>query len=118
MRVAFAKIVSLIHLASVGFVLFGWAAPLETVLYVHLAFIPLLIVQWKFNDETCLLTNLENYLLDTKKSKSEQDGEFTKKLLSLCMDPLPPDKAIDRGLYTVIWSSWLVSLIRLSFSFG
>ncbi len=103
----------LLHIAVIGYILLGaflsWGSPLRW----YPLFTILVMVQWKLNQGTCLLTNLENFLLKKKKAKSEQQGESVKKIISLCFNPLPTDDKIRRGLYGLLFFFIAIALMRL-----
>ncbi len=117
MKILLAEIIKFIHLAMVAFILFGWLSPGRSLLLIHVILIPTVVLQWRYNDGTCLLTNLELFLRgdSASKTKSDQQGQFTKRLLAKCFDPLPTDEKIKRGLYMVVWGSFSISLLRLLF---
>ena len=103
----------ILHLSVVIFVVFGWASPVHSILIIHLWVVPLMVVQWLFNDGTCILTNVENAISGQKKARSEQQGQFIKKLLSVCFTTLPDDAVIKKGLYTLLVVSWSLSAMRV-----
>jgi len=112
LRHVFAELVKYLHLALLLFVLFGWLAP-KPALYIHVLTIPLMICQWRFNRGTCLLTNLENWLRKKKVHDEQEQGQFIKSILIRFCNPLPSDRKIKTGLYTVIWTSFTLSCLRL-----
>lgn len=101
-----------LHLLVLLFTLLAWILPFAWAWLVHLFLVPAMIVQWLFNDGTCLLTNLENAILGKKTEKSAQQGQFIKSLLGRCCNPLPSDAAIKAGLYGLLLLVWSVSLWR------
>jgi len=115
MRLLLAEITKFIHLAVVFFILFGFLSSANPLLITHLILVPVVVLQWRFNDGTCFLTNLENFFRggSSAKPKSEQQGQFTKNLLGLCFNPLPSDAKIKLGLYVLVWGAFTISLGRL-----
>ena len=105
----------MLHLVVVVFVVFGWVLPFKSSLIVHLWVVPLMIVQWLLNDGTCVLTNIENIITGEQKARSEQQGQFIKRLLSFCYDPIPEHKSIKIGLYILLAFSWSLSFWRYYF---
>jgi len=112
LREILIQIIKRVHLAVLLFVLLGWTLPWKAALLAHIITIPLVVLQWRFNNGTCLLTNLENFVRGGAPPKSTQQGQFIKSLLKFFCDPLPPDHKIKIGLYAVIWSAWSVSVLR------
>lgn len=108
------RLLKALHLVSLLFLLFGFLSPLRSILWLHLLFVPGVVLQWRLNRGTCLLTNLENRLSGTGIQKSRQQGQFIKGILRLCFDPLPPDPVIKFWLYALIWSSWSATLLRIT----
>jgi len=108
-----AKLVKLVHFLLLLFVVFGWLIPTQFLLWAHLVLVPSLVLQWHFNNGTCLLTNLENWLIGNKRPKTQEQGQFIKSLLAICFDPLPSDGKIKLGLYIVLLMSFSTSFCRL-----
>ncbi|NJK36748.1 MAG: DUF2784 domain-containing protein [Oscillatoriales cyanobacterium RM2_1_1] len=105
------------HLAVLLFICLGWVFPGRIIHQIHLVFVPLTILQWQLNQGTCLLTNWENQLAQTPPDKSQQQGQFTKKILGTCFDPLPSDQTLKRMIYGIILTAWILSGIRLAKGF-
>jgi hypothetical protein len=73
-----------------------------------------MILQWRFNQGTCLLTNLENWIDGAGPGqKKEQDGQFIKSLLGIFCREIPADRTIKKGLYILLWSGFAISGIRV-----
>ena len=51
-----------LHFAVLIFIVGGWAVPVPAVLYVYLAFLPLVILGWQLNKNSCILNNIESYI--------------------------------------------------------
>ena len=103
-------------LISLGFVytflLLIWFGFAVLPMYCWLVLIPLMVLQWQLNKGTCLLTNLENFLLDEKVERSEQQGQFIKGLLAKFCKEIPSDTWIKFGLYGIVLLSWTTSWLR------
>ncbi|MEB3283607.1 MAG: DUF2784 family protein [Lyngbya sp.] len=102
-----------LHFLILFFVVFGWIIPSQFWRVIHLLFVPAMILQWQFNQGTCLLTNLENKLRGETSEKQQQQGQFIKSLLERCFNPLPSDETLKKGVYGIIITSWLASAIGL-----
>lgn len=50
-----------LHFAVMLYIVFGWGAPRAT-LYFYLCFLPAVVIQWRFNRNSCILNNLESKL--------------------------------------------------------
>ncbi|MDY7022300.1 MAG: DUF2784 family protein [Cyanobacteriota bacterium] len=102
-----------LHILILFFVMFGWLIPSQVWRIIHLIFIPAMIVQWQFNQGTCILTNFENKLRGETAQKQQQQGQFIKGLLGKYFQPLPSDQIIKNLIYGIITTSWLFSWIGL-----
>ena len=106
-------ILKYLHLATVLFLLLGALSNQPTLLAAHVLLVPLVMLQWRLNDGTCILTNLENKLQHAEKPKNEQQGQFIKGLLAKVCKELPSDQKIKFWLYAILWTGWSVSFIKL-----
>ena len=95
------------------FMVFGWLLPGKDVLKVHIAFVPLVIIQWQLNNGTCLLTNAENLLSREKRDRNQQQGQFIKGVLGRFMKELPTDSQIKILVYALILGAAGFSTFRL-----
>src|SRR5262249_10267709 len=51
-----------VHFAVLIFIVAGWAVPFAPALWLYLAFIPAVAIQWQFNRNSCVLNNAESWL--------------------------------------------------------
>lgn len=80
MRIVLAKVIATLHFASILFLIFGWLLPLEWLIF-HVVSIPLVILQWKINDDQCYLTQWQLQLEGSPLDPS-QEGQFVKSLMA------------------------------------
>jgi len=113
MRIILARLIRVIHFGFLLFILSGWAFSNPKIIICHLIFIPLMILQWRYNEGTCYLTNLENWVKGVKRPKHEEQGQFIKSILSKWYDPIPSEKTIKIWLHVIIWASWALSLAKI-----
>jgi hypothetical protein len=106
-------ILKAVHFVVLIFVVMGWIFPYSIVWLAHFIFVPLMILQWQFNQGSCLLTNIEYYLRGDHPDKQRQQGQFIKSLISRCFDPLPPDALIKYWIYLIVGICWGLSGMRL-----
>lgn len=116
-RLAIA-LLKFLHLSVLLFILCGWLFPSPLFWQIHLAIVPLTVLQWQFNQGTCILTNWENALRGEVKDRQEQQGQFIKGLLSRCYNPLPSDRAIQLAIYATMGIAWTISVLRLAVGFA
>jgi len=114
-RVVLIYFIRALHYLLVGFNLLAWVIPSVLVLKIHLWFIPLMIVQWRLNRNTCVLSNLEQLLLGRPAYGAEGEGQFIKSLLDRCFNNLPSDRVIEGGTYVLLVIVWLLSFAHLIF---
>lgn len=103
-----AKLIASIHLVAVAILLFGWALP-PRFLPIHLLCIGLTVIQWRLNNNQCLLTQLQNALEKGTSKKEEQEAEFTKALLKKVGIELT-DQQLFVFIYSLMALSFLISL--------
>ncbi|MDB2447303.1 DUF2784 family protein [bacterium] len=113
------KLLGLLHFAVLLFLLFGWVSTNNNVLMTHIFTVLLIMLQWKLNDGTCLLTNLEHYLkrkfgiADTEEKVSKEEEErFTEKLLSKIGLKLT-DMQLKVLIYSLLYLSIFTSIYKL-----
>ncbi len=108
-----------IHFAVLIYVLTGWVFP-EKTLFVYLLFIPSIILQWIFNDGTCVLTNAENFLRtdktqeekNEKTEKKAQRGQFLKGVARNLTGYEPSDRLLFWAVYLLLALFWAVAAAR------
>jgi hypothetical protein len=71
-----------LHFAVMIFIVGGWAIPYAPILWVYLAFIPAVAIQWQFNRNSCVLNNAESWLRHGT-WRSEQNAEEGAWLMTL-----------------------------------
>ena len=101
------------HFLSLIFLTFGWTFSHKSILLFHVIFVPLVFVQWYFNEGTCVLSNIESRIKGERFSKRDQQGYFIKSLLGYFFKPLPKDQTIKVFIYFVLFVSWFVSCIKI-----
>ncbi len=111
LRKVLLGLLKIVHLVILLFVVFGWLLPRNWLL-IHLIFVPLMVLQWQFNQGSCILTNWENAIRGNTKIKTQQQGQFIKGILGKFCQPLPSDAVIKRWVYGVIALSWILSAIH------
>lgn len=107
----FVSTLKVLHLAILLFTLIGWLLP-QNLLLVYLVWIPMMFIQWQFNQGTCILTNIENWLLGEKQQKQEQQGQFIKSLWQQICGQVPSDKVLRYVVNGTIWLCWLLACLR------
>lgn len=114
-RTLLANILWLLHMAVLGFVIFGWLLPPGPWLYSHLVFLPLMMIHWKTNDDRCILTVLEAGLRQ-KVSTGDRAAEgppFVASLIASVTGKTPPENLLNRFIYTLVFTSFGLTIGRL-----
>ena len=106
----------IIHVALVVFVLAGWLIPIRQVVITHLAFVPVLILTWLLNRNTCPLNNLESRLLTGvwRNEENREEGSFLLVLVESYLRLHPTQRTMDAITYALMAFCWLLSVGHLS----
>ena len=112
-------LLKILHISVLIFTLIGWLLPHEW-LWMYLLWIPLIVIQWQLNQGTCILTNLENYLVgETDKPKSQQQGQFVKSLFLKLCGFVPADRVLKYLIYFTIFCCWSIAGLKFYlFNYG
>jgi len=58
-RDALGNFCFILHLLILAVIVLGWSAPWRGFLIFYLIFIPATVLHWKFNNDACILNNME-----------------------------------------------------------
>lgn len=103
------------HFAIMLYIVLGWVAPWHAALDFYVAFLPLVAIQWQFNQNSCVLNNLES-LLRTGRWRDAANEEEGAWLLTLARDTIGLNATpaqMDAFIYAVLALLWLTGLTRL-----
>lgn len=92
----------------------GWLSPSEGWLIFYLVFVPIMVLHWRFNDNSCFINNIETWLL-TGKWRNEQnpeEGGFFHTTLLRVLGWAPPVKVMDQLIYTMMAVFWIAGYVR------
>jgi hypothetical protein len=99
-----------LHFFVMIYIVTGFLLPVRALLGFYLAFLPLVIVQWWFNKNSCVLNNLES-LIRTGSWRDASNKEEGAWLLTLARDTLGIDAKpwqMDVFTYGVVATLWLL----------
>ena len=113
LRTLAADFIRYIHIGLFLFLISGWSCPSPSVLKTHALLIPLLIVHWRTNNNTCFLTNLEHWVRGGKTSHEEQRGSFVKSIVENTCGISPSDSVLEACIYLTMISLMTISFWRL-----
>jgi hypothetical protein len=105
-----------LHFAVMLYILVGWAAPSRASLIFYEFFLPVVTVQWWFNQNSCVLNNLESKIRTGtwRNPANPEEGAWLLMLLRRWFSiPLTP-LHIDFLTYSVLAILWAIGLWRLS----
>lgn len=111
-----------VHVAIMFYMIFGCFSPTNHTLLIHIISVLLVMIHWKFNNGTCVLTDLEYFIDD--KIKSLNDSEAAR-MLKIQQEPFTgrifkmlglsvTDKQLNALIYLVLYLSIGVSILRLN----
>ncbi|HKK53118.1 MAG TPA: DUF2784 family protein [Myxococcota bacterium] len=111
-----ADAVCLLHIGVVGFVMTCWALPIAPLWWLMLALAPLMHLQWRMNDDRCLLSDLETHLRrmpPPEAATPDPERTFIGRLLRPVFGPVPMS-VVDGLSYGVLWASFSGCAARLA----
>jgi hypothetical protein len=106
-----------LHIAVLVAIVGGWALPQRQALYVYLGFLPLMVLHWRLNGNSCVLNNLENWLRSGQwrdpKNREESQWLLTlvRSVTGLAFKPWQMD-AISYGALLLLWGLGLWHLFE------
>lgn len=109
-RILLAKFVYVIHMLCILILVFGFVLP-KPFLPFLLVFIPATIIQWMFNTNQCVLTQLQ-YKLEGREIAPNEEGTFIRELFRrFSFEPTP--QLMVWIIYGVMAINWSLSAYRL-----
>jgi len=105
-----------LHFAVMLYILVGWAAPSRVALIFYEFFLPAVAAQWWFNQNSCVLNNLESKIRtgSWRSAANPEEGAWLLTLLRRWFGiPVTPFQ-IEILTYTVLALLWVTGLWRLS----
>ena len=104
-----------LHLAVMLLILGGWAGP-RAGLIGYMIFLPLVVLHWKLNRNTCILNNLENWLRLRRwpaPERNAEEGAWLRTLLRRLTGLALSRGQMDAIIYAAMAGFWLLALARL-----
>lgn len=113
------KIIALLHIIFVIFVVVTPFLNSNYFLFIHLIFIPFLILHWICNDNTCVLTIVERKLRKQMAGNEYNDEDcITCKLIEPVYDFRKNYKTFSIIIYTITIMLWLLSAGKLYYKYS
>ena len=111
MKSVLLKIVRFVHQVIGFFIMFGCFLPHPFVLCTIFGF-PLAYLQYQFNDNRCVITDLQRYLGDTE-IDTGTDWPDVRTYFSRFGISKVSDKQIEIVMYTIWFTGWCIALARI-----
>ncbi len=112
-RIFLARLTMLTHIGITLFCCIAFLGP-EPVLWFHLAFVPLMLLHWRLNDDICILTDLELKLLGLTRDNAEPNRHFVRRLSSAFLKEPLSEVGADKLAKGIVWLAWGISAGRLA----
>jgi hypothetical protein len=97
-----------LHFAIMIFIVAGWLMPSRTGLIAYLMFLPGVMVQWRFNKNSCVLNNVESFLRSGswRSPANAEEGAWLGTLARSTLGIEPTPLQIDIFTYAVMALFW------------
>ena len=111
---AFVLLLKILHWVLVGFALVGWLATSEPWLLAYLIYVPLMVIHWSFNENSCIVSNFETWLLTGKwrNEHNPEEGAFVRTALVRVLGWAPPEKAFDIFIRLLMIATWSAAFFK------
>lgn len=114
-RDALGQLCFALHFGAMIFIALGWTVPQAGVLLFYLLFLPAVVVQWRFNKNSCVLNNIES-LVRTGRWRDPGNAEEGAWLLGLVRSALRLElkpAQLDALVYIALALFWGLGLAHL-----
>ena len=111
---AFVFLLKILHWVLVGFALVGWLATSEAWLLAYLIYVPLMVIHWSFNENSCIVNNIETWFLTGKwrNEHNPEEGAFVRTALLRVFGWAPPEKAFDLFIRLLMIATWSIAFFK------
>jgi hypothetical protein len=110
-----ANIVWGLHCAVTGFFVIAWALPWRWALWTALVGAFVMTLQWRLNDDLCVLTKLERSLRGRALVSDTTDTNFIEDVLERLSRRRPSRRGANTVTYGMLWGGAAVAAARLAF---
>lgn len=115
------KFIQYTHWAVLLFVLTAWFYPWAPALWLHVVFVPLMILHWRTNRNRCFLSQLEEkYKVPHEASvhqrvkRDAHESQFIKHVWAKIFRKTPTDRVLNKAIYGIVGLVWAISVARLT----
>lgn len=73
-------VLKIFHWFIVIYNLTGWLAPTEQGVLVYLVFVPIMVIHWRLNNNSCIINNIETWLTtgNWRNENNPEEGCFVR----------------------------------------
>ncbi len=106
-----------LHFAVMIYIVTGWLAPWRPLLVFYLLFIPAVFVQWRVNEDSCILNNIEGWLRNRQwrnKHVNPEEGAWLLTLATKLTGLRVTAFQVNTFTNSVLVLVWGLALARLS----
>ena len=108
-----AFLLRFLHIFITLFILVGCFSPWPKLLWIHLFFVPLVLLHWGLNRNRCFLTDWEYRLKGISPQDVKHDDGFVRSLLEMFIKNVPSPKVLRVIIRSVTVSCWVITVARL-----
>ena len=105
-----AYIVTIIHIIIILFTIFGCVLPINYLMY-HILMLPIIYIQWELNDQRCILTDFESYLLNMNNTNNALWPRIQKYINKYCH---LTDNNISIIFLVILIIGFIISFLRIN----
>ena len=105
----------LFHFLPVIYVVTGWLATARWALVVYLVFLPAMFLQWRLNEDSCVLNNVESLIRTGRwrNPSNREEGAWLRTLVNENTGWNLSRRQVDTFINAVLAVMWAVGLSRL-----
>jgi len=115
-RDALGNFCFILHLLILAVIVLGWSAPWRGFLIFYLIFIPATVLHWKFNNDACILNNMENWLRYRSwraPDRNPEEGAWLRTLIRSGTGIALTRRVMDIIIYAAMNLFWFLALGHL-----
>lgn len=107
-------LLKIVHWAIVIYILTGWMVASAQWLGVYLVLVPIIVIHWRLNDNSCIINNIETLLITGKwrNESNPEEGGFVHTSFLKVFGWAPPARVFDQLIYVLMSVFWAAAYIR------
>lgn len=113
-RTVAAKLVWAVHLVVTVYFLVAWTLPWRWAMWSAVVGAPVMHLQWRLNDDVCVLTKLERYLRGADPTPRGSERSFIAATMERLAGRELPARCVNGVTYAVLWGGAAVAGLRLA----